>query len=809
MPGVRVNDGEVEVQGEKIEKVFVDGKEFFGQDVNTAIKNLPAVVVKEVEVYDELSDQAKFSGVDDGEGFKAMNIVTEVNRGHFGRVYGGYGFNDKYTGGGNLNMFSGDTRLSVLGMGNNTNQQNFSNEDILGAMGGGGRGRGGRGRGNFMVGSQPGVSTVQSAGLNYNDIFGKSKKLEVSASYFFNNSKFENTRFRERENIGDIESYLLNRDSSDYVNRNSEHRFNARVEYKISDSQTLMWRPSFSYQRYKNMSDNWGQQYSVRDGEENLISRNIGLDWGRNTGYNISNMLVYRLRLGKPGRTISAHASMRYSRNDSKGLSDNRTIREEGEDIDNRQRNNSETKRQNWDANIMYTEPIAKNLQLNAAYRISYDYSDLNRDIEVWDPLKEVFFPSEERSSLYNSGYLTQSVGPGINYNKDRNVFTANVQYQHARLANDQELPTALAGKKRYTFEDAVYFAMANIFFNPETSLRIFARSNTNNPSVTQLQDVVSDSDQLNISTGNPNLKPSYSHRIFSRFLRSNIEKGRTFTLMGGFNYQTDNISNYTIINSSDQIKEIPISDNKSVQLLPGGRFSRPINLDGNWSADAGISYGIPVDFIKSNLNFDLRGRYGVVPSIYDEQKNKQKTQSYTAGFTLGSNISEKIDFTVRYNAGYNIVNNNRQVSTNGKKNNEYFTQNLSTSFKFEFWEGFSISGNALYAQYKGITDKDYNEDYTIVNLYLGKKLFKRRGELTFGVNDLFDKENGYVRNIADTYIEDVHNRAIGRYFGFQFVYHIRSFSGNGGGFSGTPSSLRGPGGGHGGGRPPGGGRRM
>ena len=153
MPGITVTDGTVEAQGEEIKKVFVDGKEFFGDDVTTAIKSLPAQAVDRIEVYNKLSDAAEFSGMDDGEGYKALNIVTHANmrQGQFGKLYAGYGYDadtkteakNKYVIGGNANIFSGDSRVSVIGLFNNINQQNFSFEDILGVSGSGGGRRGG------------------------------------------------------------------------------------------------------------------------------------------------------------------------------------------------------------------------------------------------------------------------------------------------------------------------------------------------------------------------------------------------------------------------------------------------------------------------------------------------------------------------------------------------------------------------------------------------------------------------------------------------------------------------------------------
>lgn len=191
MPGIVVEGGTIQAQGEQVQKVLVDGKEFFDGDVNLAIKNLPSDVIASIEVFDKKSEQAEFTGFDDGEEVKTINIVTKggFRQGTFGEVSGGYGTDDRYKVNGNLNFFNDDRRISVLGMSNNVNQQNFSQEDLAGVMAAGnsGRGRGGRGGGgggrsgapggssasNFMVGSLGGVTSANGLGLNYVDQWGE------------------------------------------------------------------------------------------------------------------------------------------------------------------------------------------------------------------------------------------------------------------------------------------------------------------------------------------------------------------------------------------------------------------------------------------------------------------------------------------------------------------------------------------------------------------------------------------------------------------------------------------------------------
>ena len=206
MPGIIVENGQMQAQGENVRQVLVDGQRFFGNDPRTALSNLPAEVIEKIQVFDQESDQAQFTGFDDGQLTKTINIITRSDKknGEFGKVYAGYGLDNQYRVGGNMNLFNGDQRFSLIGQSNNINIQNFASEDLLGTLGNtseGGRGtgrrggrRGGRmGRGgggaelsDFQVGQQNGISQTHATGFNYNDQIGQNLKLNTS--YFLNNS---------------------------------------------------------------------------------------------------------------------------------------------------------------------------------------------------------------------------------------------------------------------------------------------------------------------------------------------------------------------------------------------------------------------------------------------------------------------------------------------------------------------------------------------------------------------------------------------------------------------------------------------
>ena len=335
MPGITITNGTVEAQGETVQKIFVDGKEFFGEDVATALNSLPAQAVKSVEVYNKLSDNAEFSGMDDGEGYKAINIVTHetMRQGFFGKLYAGYGYqpetdeitnSNKYILGGNVNMFHGSSRVSLIGLLNNINQQNFSFEDILdvsGSTGGMGGGMGG-GVGQYMVRPQSGVANVGSIGVNYSDSWGENEKVKLQASYFFNRTRTRNlsqtTKWYEAplEDLGTLEQ----EGRSDNLNYNN--RLNARVDWRIAENHSMMSRTNLSFQTYDPFSVTNGLQYG--DNLYNIIAN--GNDANRG-GFNFNEFIQYRVKLGKAGRLLTAdfRLGMRDNNNDSKSYSNQQT----------------------------------------------------------------------------------------------------------------------------------------------------------------------------------------------------------------------------------------------------------------------------------------------------------------------------------------------------------------------------------------------------------------------------------------------------------------------------------------------------
>ena len=813
MPGITITDGEVEAQGETVKKVFVDGKEFFGEDVTSAIKSLPAQAVDKVEVYDKLSDAAEFSGMDDGEGYKAINIVTKPNmrQGQFGKLYAGYGYqpetegttsNHKYNVGGNVNLFHGSSRVSVIGLFNNVNQQNFSFEDILG--GSGGRG----GVGALMVRPQSGVASVNSFGVNYSDSWGKTgrqDKVTLQASYFFNRTTTKNYSTIDKwyETPSPIDTLHTDGYSN---NTNGNHRLNARLEWRISENQSLMSRTGLSFQSYDPYSTTYGHQW----GESGLRVVDNFSD-GDRTGVNLNQYLSYRTKLGKDGRTLTLDGSVRYRNN--RGDTDSYSNQARGIDPDlivvptdtlllRYQRAHSPSFSYNLRGDVTYTEPVSQYAQLSLQYRVAYNYQESDKKVYVTpDDRFETagVEPDPSLSQSSNTGYLTHRIGPGFRIVKGKNRFVANVSYQRAQLTGEVLSATKVMGagddaKTSHGFNNLTYFLMGQLNINKENSIRLFINSSTDNPGIGELQNVYDISNAQSISKGNPHLRPSYSNNVRFHYVNSNVEKGRTFMWM----FSMQNTSNYITSSMAYDVEvEVPTGEvdgggDPVTETYNPHTYSTYTNMDGYWNLRTHLSYGLPVSFLKSNLNVMAGVNYTLTPTlvarkatdgsvylnngeIVGGERNDASRLSYDFRAVLGSNISENVDFTLSWHGAYNIAKNSLVVNDSDNKN-RYFNHVATAAMKFVFLKSFTFTGNVSYQQNIGFTN-DYDNSYVLCNVYLGKKVFRnRRGEVMFGVNDLFDQNTAFSRTTGSGYTQNSINSVIGRYYTVQFVYNLRNF---------------------------------
>ena len=774
LPGVTSDNNTIKAQGEQVKKVLVDGKPFFGDDPTVALKSVPAEIIEKIEVFDKLSDQAAFTGFDDGNATKTINIVTKANRraGQFGKIYAGYGTDDRYNAGGNVNIFKGDSRISIIGMTNNVNQQNFSSEDILGVLGssggrggmrGGPGGPGGHGGGasNFMVGQQNGITNTSAFGLNFSDKWGE--KVNFTGSYFFNYSNTTNNQKTNRQYYGAVDTAQRYSYEGFSGNNNYNNRANFRVEYTINPKNSFIFTPSISFQSSRSNSNSNAQ---TTLGPTTLLNKSDNENKSFSEGYSINNEILFRHKFDKDGRTLSISLRNSWSNKDGNSFlyAENAYYGKSKTALDTiNQKSTLNNNSYSIGSSINYTEPIGTKSQLMASYDVGYTYSDIDKRTNAYNKaIQQYTLLDTSLSNVYESDYITQRLGLGYRLKGDKYNGMLNLSYQNSSLKGDETFPVDFNLKKSYN--NVLPMAMFNFKFNQANSLRVMYGARTQAPSISQLQSVIDNSDPLNLYVGNPKLNQSYSNNINLRYSYTSMTKGKTFFVFFNAQNTLDYIGSSTLLAG----KDIALSD--GTVLKKGAQLSTPVNLNGYWNLSTMITYGFPVSLIKSNVNISAGTGYSRYPAILNNKTVLTKNYSPNGGVVIGSNISPNFDFTISYNTAYNIV----ETNSNSNNNNNYWTQTGRFKLNWTIANRFTVLPEATYQQYNG---NSFYYDNLTLNFNAGFKFLKdRQAELKVGVFDLLDKNRSFSRSVNSLYIEDNYSSVLSRYFLVTFVYNLRSF---------------------------------
>ena len=789
-PGITVENGQVKVGGEQVRKVTVDGRDFFGDDATATLRNLPAEIVDKIQVFDRMSDQAQFTGVDDGSAAKSINIVTKPNmrNGQFGRFFAGYGTDNHYLAGGNMSYFKKNSRLSIVALTNDVNQQNFAEVDLLGVtssgggggfgggnfrgqaggrQGGGGFGGGGNfggGGGGFLVGQQSGISKTNAIGLNYNDKWGKN--LDVSGSYFYNNRKTENSEKIAREYfpIGDTTQFYDQDAGSESNNYN--HRANFRFDWKLDSSNSILITPSINIQDNNSNSLTKGLMFT---NEDDTLSQTLNANRAERLGVNFNNNILYRHSFKKRGRTFSANFNTGINNQDGESYTDAYSLYYKGPFVvkdTTRQFNDQITKGHQLSGSLNYTEPIGKKgAILEFRYNPSYNFNDSKKKAYSFENATAKYSELDTSlSNVFENTYLTQK--GGISFRKgDRNKqISFGLDIQSATLESDQVYPYTAHVKR--TFTNLLPNLQFNLPLSKKESIRLFYRANTNPPSVNQLQDVINNTNPLLITTGNPELDQSFAHRIGGRYQFTDTKKSQSL-FVNFFGSLTDNyVATATYTASKDSVLT------PSVILHKGSQLTKPINMDGQRNFNVFITYAQPLKFIKTNVSLNTGFIANRTPGLINNVEGVTTSYNYNAGIVLASNISQYVDYTVSYNGSFNNAKNTLQPNSD----NKYFSHTTTAKLNLLTKKGWLFNTDLSNQIYSGLSD-GYNQSYWLWNMAVAKKILKgQKGEIRLSVFDLLDQNQSISRNVTETYFEDVTTMVLKQYFMLTFTYNLKNF---------------------------------
>lgn len=778
MAGITSQNGTVQAHGEEVKKVLVDGKPFFGDDVNAVLKNIPADVIDKIQVFDQQSDQAQFTGVNDGNTTKTLNIVTKpgMKNGTFGRVLAGYGYMDVYKAGGNINFFNGDRRISIMGLSNNINEQNFSAEDLTGVAGnssasggrGGNRGGGGNfgpgggnnGTGNFLVTDKNGISTTHALGINYTDKWGKN--LEATGSYFFNQSINRSQQNVHRTYILANDSGQVYDENSSSTVRNLNHRINMRLEWKIDSSNSILFTPKLSIQQ-NNSNSTMNGHFQIAD---QLLSTTENMNRSVNSAYNFSNDLLFRHKFNKKGRTFSVTLSSGMNNSDGKNqlYAANDYYKDTTYTTILDQQSNSGKQGVTLGSNFMYTEPVSAIGVITVNYTNTFLFNNSEKKTYNYTLTDEHYSSLDTTlSNQFDNDYITHKGGLGYRLSNKKVQFMVNANYQLSSLNSQQLYPYNFHLIKR--FENILPSAMLRYNFSTKNNLRIFYRSQTNAPSISQLQNVLNNNNPIQLSIGNPDLKQSFDNSLFVRYSSTSTEKATAFFAMIAGSYSNNYIASSTYLANQDTVIN-------GVKLMNGTQLTRPVNVNGYANLRTFISYGFPFNPLRSVFNLTGGATFSRTPGMVNNRINYSHSQNYNFSLSLNSNISKNVDFTISSYSSYtNSIN-----SINTQLNNQYFNQSSRVKLNLIFLKHAVFNTELNHQHYQGLS-AGYNPDFLLWNAGLGYKFLKnQQGELRFSVFDILGQNQSITRNITEIYIEDIQTNLLQRYFLLTFTYNIKVF---------------------------------
>jgi hypothetical protein len=770
MPGIEVDKaGAITVNGKSVTKVYVNGKEFFTGDPKMATKNLPADAVDKIQVYDRKSDQAMFTGIDDGNEETAINIKTKKDRKQstFGKVNGSAGVPGRFDGQGNVNRINNDEQFSLIGTANNTNRQAFSNNDMSnfsGGGGGGGRGGGGMivnisGGGGGTDASSQGVANTYSLGGNYSNVLND-KKMDFNIN--------SNASDIERNNISNSYTQnltpgnLFNRSSySNSTSRSQQVKLGMTIDNKVSETFSYKYTPSISTQH--NTSDGISTSTTMLP-DGTLTNATNTKSSSVTDAYNISNTLLLRKKFEKKGRTISSTITQGY--NNSLSNSSQYTnqlfytagVKTKDSLLD--QQNKRKGISESYSANIVYTEPLGKKSLLEVNTFLNKNIGTSSKRVFDKDATNGLYDALNTRlTNEYNSEYTYSGAGMNYRLNQKKYNFSTGVSFQDAYLNGEN---TTASTKINHDFKDVLPNAMFVYNFSQTQNFRFQYRTSTNQPSLTQLQPVLDQSNINNQTIGNPDLKRSYTNNFNLSYFSSKILAQRNFFALINAQVIDNSIVNYDSVLPSRAI------------------LSKPVNVNGAYRVNGTMNYGFGIKKIYSRFNFGINGGISNNISYSNGLLNTTLVKSVGPSFTYTYSLDEVMDVNLTTRHTYSNTNNALNAALNTNYLTRVYGADVTNYLPFEMVLNQSLNYTINEGRAAG-----YNTSVPIYNASISKFFMKnKRAELKISAFDILNKNVGVSRNVSQNQIVDQSYNVINQYFLIGFTYSLQKsgLTGNSGG---------------------------
>lgn len=805
LPGAQVSDdGTITINGKEVKKVLVDGKEFMTGDTQTALKNLPTSIIDKIKSYDEKSDLAKVTGIDDGEEQTVLDfgIKKGMNKGVFGNVDASVGTQDRYAERLMGALFKDKTRVMLMGNLNNVNDRGFP--------GGGGGGRFGRGT--------QGLNTSKMAGANFN--LEPSSKLKLDGSVRWNHSNGDKRTEQSVENFVSTAGSFSNSLNQNYT-RSDNWNARMRLEWTPDTMTNIMFRPSFSYSKsdgltsgtsasynedpYSYVSDPLSQEsISIMDEKGLMVNHRENSSITYSDNLSIGAMLQLNRKLNSKGRNATLRTDISYGEGDSKSLSTSNVHLYQVEDAfgndstyQTNRFNTTPTKTLNYSVQFTYSEPVFKAMFLQLSYKFNYKYNKSDRSTFDFSNVDGNMFAGVDNVYRGWDNYLSRLDQPLDNYlDESLSRYSEYKNYIHEiqlmlRVIREKYRlnvgvmvqPQKTRFIQRYqgintdTVRNVVNVTPTLDFryrFSKLSNLRINYRGTTSQPSMTDLLDIRDDSDPLNITMGNPGLKPSFTNTL--RLFFNNYTQEHQRATMVHLNYS----------NTRNSISNMVTYDEET-----GGRTTRPENINGNWNISGALMFNTALDSVGywtvstfTNVRYNNYVGYLALDQYSGSRKNTTKTttigEQLTASFR-NSWLEVSLDGSVDYTHTRNLLQSQNNLDTWQFAYGGYFSLYLP-------W-GMSLSTDLHQNSRRGYNDSSMNTNELIWNMQLSQSFLKGNAlTVSLQLYDTLNEQSNFSRTINAMQRSDTRYNSINSYAMLHAVYRVNIF---GGGRNGDPGPER------------------
>ncbi len=761
LPGISVDrDGKITAMGERVKKVLVDGEEFFGSDPGIATKNLRADAVKEVEVFDKKSDQAEFTGIDDGVKDKTINLKMKQQKGYFGKVELGGGLKDKYNNSAMINSFRNKRKMAAYGIMSNTGQTNLDWQDAQNYGGGlegvqsGITDDGGiyfisSGSGDGYGDGSGGIPQNWNGGLHYSDKFGKDNKQSVNTSYKVTkvNAPGE-TRTYSQVFLPDS-SWSTN-SSSNRFNSTVKQAVNLTMDFNLDSLNSMKLTAQFNKKNIKTTSDLYSESLA-NSGDTINNSRQSNNSRSDNSAVNAT--LLWRHKFHKISRTLSVNTDFSWSESNNNGYlySLNRYF-DKGvlalaDTIDQQNINNSSGTGIN--TKIAYTEPLSKTFYLEASYLLSYNTNSSDRISNGRSPdgKYENLIDSLSNSYVFDRTVHTPGLNFRMNKKKYNYSFGAAVGFSHFVQKNITDQLTT-----PYNYTNFFPRASFNYKFKPSQNLHFNYTGSSTAPSLSQLQPIKVNTDPLNIYLGNPNLDQSFRHNFDISYNSYNVLKEKNIWSDLSFSTTQNAFVQSSVVDSL------------------GRRTYQTVNASGEYYLRLDGNYGFKLGETKIRVGVGPSGSISRNIDFVNGVRNQTTTSSYGLNVNLAKNKENKYDFYLSPSFSWN----HSAATVNSAANADYWQFDLWGEGRVTLPKKFEI-GTKLDMELRQ-KDPRFSQqtNYTKIDATVTRRFFKNNDlELKFGIYDILNQNRGYRRNFDSYSFQESYYTTLRRFWLLTLTWNI------------------------------------